>query len=64
MLRLRQRQREVLIDKGPDMANLAMGGLVFGQFLRPEPFSFPVAVAGLAIWLIAMGLAIAWAEEA
>jgi hypothetical protein len=63
MLRLTTRRREVLLEKGPDMANLAMGGLVFGQFLSPEPFSLPVALGGLGVWIAVMGLAIAFAEE-
>ena len=63
MLHLKPRQREVLIEKWPDMANLAIGGLVFGQFLRPEPFSLSIAVGGLAIWVIVMGFAMKLAEE-
>ena len=63
MLRLKPRQRGVLVEKTPDMANLALAGLVFGQFLRPEPFSLPVALGGLFIWIVGMGLGIAFAEE-
>jgi len=54
MLRLGERQREVLIEKWPDLANLAMGGLVFGQFLSDEPFSLSVAIGGFAIWIVVM----------
>jgi hypothetical protein len=54
MLRLKGRQREVLIEKWPDLANLAMAGLVFGQFLSAEPFSLSVAIGGLAIWIVVM----------
>jgi hypothetical protein len=39
MLELRTRQREILIDKLPDVANLAAGALVFGQFIGSETFS-------------------------
>ncbi len=63
MLRLKRRQREVLLEKGPDTANLAIGGLVFGQVLNSEPFSIPIAIGGLAIWMVVMGLAVAFAEE-
>jgi hypothetical protein len=31
--------------------------------LYPEPFSLPVAVGGLGIWLVVMGCVIAFAEE-
>ena len=64
MLRLKLRQREILIEKGADMANLAIGGLVFGQFLRSEPFSLPIAIGGIAVWTIVMGVTIVLAGEA
>lgn len=57
MLRLTARQREMLIDKLPDLANLAAAGLVFGQFLGSESVSLGVAVGGLLLWLGAMGSA-------
>jgi hypothetical protein len=47
----------MLIDKLPDAANLALGALVFGQFLQDRPFSRQLATAGVAVWL---GL-LAWA---
>jgi len=31
-------QRRMLMDKLPDAANLALGGMVFGQFLGDRPF--------------------------
>ena len=34
MVGLTREQRRMLIDKLPDAANLALGGLVFGQFPR------------------------------
>ena len=40
MLRLKREQRQLLADKLPDVANVAAGGLVFGQALgytRKEP---------------------------
>ncbi len=60
MLRLNQRQRELLADKLCDAANLAAGALVFGQFLAPG-FSAILAAAGLIAWvaLIGWGLAVA-----
>ena len=50
MLRFNQRQRDVLIDKLPDLANVIAGALTFGQALSGEPFSAPVALTGIALW--------------
>jgi hypothetical protein len=52
MLKLRRRQRDVLIDKLPDVGNLAAGALVFGQLLGDRPFSLAVAVFGFGLWLL------------
>lgn len=57
MLRLKVRQRELLIDKVPDLANLAMAGLVFGQFLSAEAFSFQIALSGVIVWVAGIGFA-------
>ena len=45
----------MLIDKLPDAANLALGGLVFGQFLGDRPFSLGVAVLGIVTWAAFLG---------
>lgn len=58
MLRLPKRRRELLIDKLPDAANVALGALVFGQFLRDDPYSIVAVVIGAATWLGLM--AVAW----
>lgn len=50
MLELTDGQRRVTVDKVPDMANVAAGGMVFGQFLADRPFSIVVAAAGAAAW--------------
>ena len=47
MLRLNRAQRAVLVDKVPDVANLAIGALSFGQFLGERPFSFMRALCGV-----------------
>ena len=52
----------MLVDKLPDVANLAIGALSFGQFLGDRPFSFTLALCGAAIWLTLMGWAIALAN--
>ena len=51
MLRLNFRRREVLIDKMPDVANLAAGSMFLGQFLTERPFSAVLAAAGVAGWM-------------
>lgn len=54
-------QRGMLVDKLPDGANLALGALVFGQFLGDGPFSLDVAALGVAAWasLLCWGLFLA-----
>jgi hypothetical protein len=53
----------MLADKLPDSANLALGALVFGQFLATS-FSWMLAVVGVVLWALFMGLAVHFAEEA
>jgi len=59
MVRLTDAQRTVLTQALPAVAHLALGALVFGQFLREEPYSLSLAVAGIAIWLWFVGMAVA-----
>ena len=56
MLKLKRGQRAVLVDKAPDIANLAVGALVFGQFLGDRPFSWRLLLAGSGIWILAVGV--------
>lgn len=58
MVELTSRQRVLLADKVPDVANLAAGALVFGQFLGDRTFSWPLAAAGLALWALLFGCAV------
>jgi type IV secretory pathway TrbD component len=58
MLELNKWQRSVLIDKVPDVANVAVGATVFGQLLSGRAFSWSVAVWGLVVWLLCFGVAI------
>jgi hypothetical protein len=55
MVGLAKEQRRMLIDKLPDAANIALGGLVFGQFLGDRPFSVGVAVLGIVTWAAFLG---------
>jgi hypothetical protein len=61
MLRWDQRQRAMFADKLPDVANLALGALVFGQFLGQQ-FSLLAAVTGLVLWVGLMGWAVHFAR--
>lgn len=65
MLDLNPAQREMLVDKLPDAANLAAGALFFGQFLGDQPFSLVLAISGIAAWavLIAWALVLAGGES-
>lgn len=50
MLRLNPRQRGVIVEKLPDLANLAAGVLVLGQFVGEDPASVWLIIAGAALW--------------
>ena len=63
MLRLNVRQRAMLVEKVPDLANLAMAGLVFGQFLGAEAFSIRVALGGVVVWITGTVFALVLAGE-
>ena len=65
MVGFTQEQRQMLIDKLPDAANLALGALVFGQFLADRPFSMAAAVLGIVTWVVlfASALWIGWGRE-
>ena len=58
MLRLSDPQRAVLVQVIPAVANLAVGAMVFGQFLRPQPYSMALAATGIAFWLVFVGMAV------
>ena len=51
MLELTNRQREMLVDKLPDAANVAAGALFFGQFLGERSFSLSLAALGVGLWV-------------
>jgi hypothetical protein len=57
MLRLNQRQRELLAEKVGDMGNLIAGALLIGQFLA-DSFSVVLAVAGFVLWVGLFGCAL------
>ena len=51
MLRWKPRQRAVLVTMLREVANLGMAGLVFGQVISDRPFSWPLIVLGVALWV-------------
>jgi hypothetical protein len=57
MLVLSEGQRQLLADKLLDAANLAVGGLFFGQFVTGASFSIPVALLGIILWCLLVGFA-------
>jgi hypothetical protein len=63
MLRLRPRRREVLVETLRELANLTAGALVLAQFIGQQTLSLGLAVAGIALWLALVGMAVALAEE-
>ena len=63
MLRLKARQREVLIEKVPDAANLAAGSMFFGQFLTDRPFSVVLGLTGITAWVAFWVFTLLLAEE-
>lgn len=65
MLRLNPRQRAVIVEKLPDLANLAAGILVLGQFVGEELASVWRMVVGAALWtgLAGITLVIAGGES-
>ena len=66
MLRLKHGQRELLAETFKDIANVAAGAMIFGQFIGEGSFSFPVAVIGGSIWLAFVATAVrlsGWTTE-
>jgi hypothetical protein len=63
MLELRTKQRAVLIDKLPDVANIGAGALVFGQVLGDQPFSARLALFGVGMWLLLITFALILARQ-
>ena len=63
MVELTHGQRAVLIDKLPDIANVAAGALVFGQFLSDRAFSLPLAAFGAVLWIVLICCAVVLARR-
>jgi len=59
MLDFNRRQRALAADKLLDVGNVAVGGMVFGQFLADRPFSIALAIVGLSVWVTLFVLSVA-----
>ncbi len=51
MLRWSPEQRALLAETLRDIANIAAGAMVFGQFLGERAFSPWIALVGVAMWI-------------
>ena len=63
-LALQYQQRMLLAETVRDIANIAAGAMVFGQFLGAQVFSLWTAVGGAVVWVGFVSWAIALAREA
>ena len=64
MLRLTRHQRLMVAEKLLDGANVAVGAMVFGQFVADRAFSFGLALVGVGSWLGFIVFALALSKEA
>jgi len=58
MLRLKAKQRAVLVAILPELANLGVAGLVFGQGIGDRAFSWSLVALAGALWLLFVSIAI------
>jgi hypothetical protein len=58
MLNSNSKQRALLADKLFDIANVAAGGMIFGQFVAERRFSVLLAAIGIAIWVFVVSISI------
>lgn len=63
MLRLKPRQRGVIVEKLPDLANLIAGVFVLGQFVGEEPASVWRVILGAVLWTGLAGITLLIAGE-
>jgi hypothetical protein len=63
MLRLKSRRREVLSETFRELANLAAGAMVLGQFVGERPLSVGIVLVGALAWFTLVGLALFYAED-
>jgi len=64
MLRLNGTQRMLLAETLRDIANLAAGAMVFGQFIGSQGISLRIAAFGTVVWAALVAFAIVLARKA
>ncbi|HEX2458611.1 MAG TPA: hypothetical protein VHJ58_00560 [Vicinamibacterales bacterium] len=50
MVRLNRQQRMLLAETLRDIANIAAGAMVFGQFIGSQTLSYSIAAFGMGVW--------------
>jgi hypothetical protein len=63
MIRLKPARRRILIAHVPELANVAAGSLLFGQFLTDRPYSLALAAVGVAVWFALVGFTFLVADD-
>jgi len=58
MIRFTTRQRTVLGETVRELANYGAAALVFGQFVGQGTVSWPLVLAGIALWLAFVSFAL------
>lgn len=60
MLQFSPEQRTLLAETVRDVAIIAAGAMIFGQFLSDGPFSPTLGIVGLLVWgsLVAFAIAV------
>jgi hypothetical protein len=62
VLRSTSARRRVLVAHLPELANVAAGSLLFGQFLADRTYSVGLAVLDVAAWFGQMGIVFLFAD--
>jgi hypothetical protein len=63
MLRLKTRQRGVLVETLRELANLSAGALVLGQFVGQQPLSVWAVLGGVGLWFVLVAWAVVLTGE-
>jgi len=58
MLDLNSKQRALIADKLFDIANVAAGAMIFGQFVAGMRFSPLLAIGGMLVWGVLVALSV------
>ena len=58
MVRLNRQQRMLLAETLRDIANIAAGAMVFGQFIGSQTLSYSIAAFEMGVWVALVTFAI------